>query len=208
MVTALLLALVAGADELKPPSELPPPPVGVTPWPTRRDAVEIHFIAYDGADEYTVKVGSQSCTTPCTLVLKPGPTKMTATGSGDVEHQLVIPHSAAQVRVGHVAPGWYKPTGAVMLPVGIVLGASLWAVGLACGPFSDPCLAFNLVTWPVIGASMLVMGAVLLGQSGGRAPIDANRAEILDARRPGLRFRGFSLAPLPGGFAGGLGFSF
>ncbi len=197
-----LLAVISAAE-----AEPTPPPIGVTPWPVRRDAVEVHFLAYEGDEEYTVKVGSQSCKTPCTLVLKPGPTRVQAEGTGDVDAQLVVPHLTAQVRLKHVAPRWYTPTGAALVPLGAVVAASLWAIALTCGPFSGACTGINIVTWPIVGVSMVVTGAVLLGLGARSAPLDANRTEILDAAR-GVRFRGFALAPVPGGLAGGLGFTF
>jgi hypothetical protein len=194
------------------PSETTLPPL--IPNPGERPSVEgtdVHFLAYKGEEAYVVTVGDQSCTTPCTLKLHPGPTKVHVVGPGEMELQMVIPHLTAQVRVNTGPPSWYLPTGVVLVPGGIVVGASLWALAFACGFNGGGCVAANAIGWPVVGVSMLVIGAVLLGISNRGIPLDANRPEILDARRspPSWRFEGFSLGPTRnGGVSGMLGLSF
>lgn len=171
-VMALLVLLV---DE---PSA---PPVGVAPLP-RRDGVDVHFLSYDGEDDYRVTAQGQTCETPCTMWLKPGPTRMVAVGAGEVKAQFVVPHSAAQVRVATGGPSWYTPTGAVLVPLGLVMGASLWAFGFACGFQNGGCMAANFVGWPLVGVATTIIGAVLLHLARVKTPaVDANRPEILDA---------------------------
>jgi hypothetical protein len=99
----------------------------------------------------------------------------------------------------------------VLIPTGIVVAASMWALGFACGPFSGSCTAINIIAWPVVGVTMLVTGSVLLGLYNRSHPLDATRPEILDARRerrPPVRFEGMGLAFMPGGAAAGLTFTF
>jgi len=195
MLTTVLLTLAAAE------ADPTPPPIGVTPWPTRRDATEMHFIAYQGDEEYTVKAGAQSCTTPCTLTLKPGPTKLKTEGSGEIEVQLVVPHLAAQVRLSHGAPRWLTPTGATLLPLGVVMAVSLWALGLTCSGFgSSGCTIAHIVTWPIIGTTTAILGVVFLAMGARSPPLDANRAEILDARN-GVSLSRLALAVLQGGFS-------
>jgi hypothetical protein len=79
--------------------------------------------------------------------------------------------------------------GATLIPVGIVVGAAMWALAFACG--DDDCVTVNLVSWPIAGASMLTTGIVLLAAAPD-APADANRVEIIG--RSGPRFS----PPLPG----------
>jgi hypothetical protein len=177
----LLLALPAWAqsDPTLPPL-FPAPPVE-----HHSDGTEVHFLAYRGEDQYAVTVGNQSCETPCTLTLRPGPTKVHLVGPGEADVQLVVPHLTAQVRVHTGPPSWYQVAGIVLIPTGIVVGVSMWALGLTCGfgRNSDPCIQINFIAWPVLGVAMLITGSVLLGIYNRTQPWDANRAEILDARR-------------------------
>jgi hypothetical protein len=200
----LLAAVPASADPTLPP---------LVPGPTERlrEGTEVHFLAYRGEEAYAVTVGEQSCTTPCTLRLRPGPTKVHVIGPGESDLQVVVPHLTAQVRVSTGPPNWYLPAGAALIPTGLVVAAGMWAVGFACGfgPSSGGCMAVNFIGWPVLGVAMVVTGAVLLGLYNRSQPLDANRPEILDARRPRRwRFEGFSLAPTRDGFAGALSLSF
>ena len=171
----------------------------------------MHFLAYQGEEAYEVTVDNQSCTTPCTLRLRPGPTKIHLVGRGEGDVQLVVPHLTAQVRVWTGPPSWYTPAGAVFVPLGLAIGASMWAVGIACGGNSGPCSAINFIAWPILGIGMFVTGVVLLALGNRSVPLDANRAEILDdvpGRSSALRFQGFGFALLRDGASGMLGFSF
>jgi hypothetical protein len=193
--------LTAGPGETTLPPLIPNP--GERP---ASEGTDVHFLAYKGEEAYVVTVGDQSCTTPCTMKLRPGPTKVHVLGPGEMDLQVVIPHLTAQVRVMTGPPSWYTPTGAVLVPAGIVIGASLWALGLACGFNNGGCLVANVAGWPVVGVAMLITGAVLLGTANRGIPLDANRPEILDARRsrPSWRFEGFSLGPTRNGGVNGL----
>ncbi|MEI8258630.1 MAG: hypothetical protein WCJ30_23400 [Deltaproteobacteria bacterium] len=200
---ALALAAAPGQAQSAPPTELVP--IGIQ----RRPAVEVHFLAYHGQNQYEVEGGGRRCTTPCTLVLPPGPMSVHATGAGDLTAQLVVPHLPSQVRLDHGAPGWFGTAGAVMIPAGLVVGGGFWAIGLACGYSSGGCMAANFVGWPLLGVGLLVTGSVLMGLSNRAPAADANRAEILDARaRPRVRFTGIAFAPTGTGAAGAVGFAF
>jgi hypothetical protein len=100
--------------------------------------------------------------------------------------------------------------GAVLVPVGIVVAASLWSIGIACSGSSNGCFVFNIVFWPVTGAAAMITGIGLLGYAAThRLPADANRVEIIEARaRPRLRFAGLGAAPTRDGFAGAAAFTF
>jgi hypothetical protein len=186
------------------------PPLPPRPGDRVRDGTEVHFLAYRGEEAYAVSAGEQSCTTPCTLKLRPGPTKVHVVGPGESDLQLVIPHLTAQVRIATGPPNWYFTAGVVMLPTGLVVAATMWMVGLACGWQNGGCMALNFVAWPVLGVAMFVTGTVLLGLYNRSQPMDANRPEILDARRERRRWRfeGFSLAPTREGASGLLSFTF
>jgi len=171
----------------------------------------MHFLAYHGEDQYEVRVRSEHCNTPCTLVLPSGPTTIHVTGSGELTTQLVVPHFAGQVRLNHGAPSWYFPAGAALIPSGIVVAGGMWALGLACGygSGSSACYAANFIGWPILGVAMLITGSVLMGVANRGAPVDANRVEILDARaRPGVHFTDLAIAPTSSGLAAAVAFAF
>jgi hypothetical protein len=178
--------------------------------PQRPSLVPMNFLSYRGDDSYTVEAGGQSCATPCTLLLTPGPRALHASGSGDVDAQFVMPHLPAQLRLAHDGSGPYVRAGAVLVPTGIIVAASMWAVGLACPGSSDGCYIANFTIWPVLGVSMMTTGIVLLAISGKHStPNDSNRPEIIDASlEPRLRMTGLGLAPTTSGAVGALGFSF
>jgi hypothetical protein len=206
LAPVVAVSLTAGPSETTLPPLIPNPPEQQVVQGT-----DVHFLAYKGEEAFVVTVGDQSCTTPCTLKLRPGPTKVHVLGPGEMDLQMVIPHLTAQVRVSTGPPSWYQPTGVVLIPGGIAIGASLWTLAFACSGFNNGgCVAANAIGWPVVGIAMLVVGSVLLGISNRGVPLDANRPEILDARRPtpSWRFEGFSLAPSRNGMSGVLQLSF
>ncbi len=205
-LSALLAAgpVAPSAPPLPPSVTAPQDANSIDGWST-----EVHFLGYRGDETYVVTVADQSCTTPCTLMIHPGPTKVHVVGSGETDLQMVIPHLTAQVRLNTGAPSWYQPAGIALIPTGIVVASSLWALGLTCSFNSGACFAVNAITWPVLGASMLIVGSVLLGLYNRSQPADANRAEILDASRTtGWHFEGFSLAPTRNGVTGGFTLTF
>jgi hypothetical protein len=178
--------------------------------PPSMSAVPMSFLSYRGNDAYTVEVGGQRCETPCTLVLRPGPTSLHASGSGEVVSEFVVPHLPAQLRLAHDASTGYIRAGAVLVPTGIVVASSMWALGLACNGYDGGCYVANFTIWPILGVSMMTTGIVLLAVSGKhRAPDGANRPEIVDgSAMPAIRMTGIGLAPTATGAAGGLQLEF
>jgi hypothetical protein len=179
---------------------VPPPP------PAR---VPVHLLSYKGDTTYEVALGGTACTTPCTVMVPPGATMLKTRGSGVVEEQIVIPVRPGQIRLQHTDSAGFV-AGAVLVPVGITVGASMWALALTCND-SSGCVIANLTIWPVLGVSALVTGIVLLARGRVTPAADANRVEIIG--RPGaplLRFTSAGLAPLAGGkgATAGVGFEF
>src|SRR5262249_31125122 len=101
------------------------------PFPRPPERVPLHVLAYDSANSYEVSVAGSTCTTPCSILAPPGVTKLETKGAGEVSLQLVVPPLPSQIRVQHTDSAGFT-AGAIMLPVGITTGASLWAIGLAC----------------------------------------------------------------------------
>lgn len=176
------LALVVSFSAAAQSDPTLPPLVEGTPGP-RRDSTVMHFLAHDGDEAYRVSVGDQACETPCTLALKPGPTKVHLVGPGERDIQVVVPHLTAQVRVKTGPPGWYQTAGIVMIPSGIAMAASMWALGFACGNNGGACVGVNFAMWPILGVALVITGSVMLGLYNKSQPPDANRVEILDAER-------------------------
>jgi hypothetical protein len=173
-----------------------PPPPGPTP---------VYLFAYDPEQRYNVAVANQGCTTPCTVLVPPGLTELKATGPGELSLHLAVPPRPSQIRLQHTYTGSFT-AGAVLLPVGLSVGASLWALAFACGD-SEGCAVANLVIWPVSGAAMTIAGIVLLAKGKTTPPADANRIEIIAGRSP-VRISSFGLAPRPGGGAGAITLEF
>ncbi len=178
------------------PQPTPPPSV-----------VPLHMLAYDGKQKYEVAVAGQVCTTPCTLLVPPGPATLLARGPGDVNAQLLVPPRAGQVRVQHVERSAFI-AGAVLIPAGITVGASLWTIAFACSDSSGGCQVANLVIWPTLGASAMITGIVLLATSRNTASPDANRVELVARGAAPIRLTSFGLAPIPGGGTLGATFEF
>jgi hypothetical protein len=215
---ALVLSpAIARADEepASAPRAASPAPSG-GPVQTQLVAVEVqqhprtavHFLSYRGEQHHYVEAQRRGCTTPCTLMLRPGATIVNARGAGTISMQIVVPHLEGQVRISAGAPGYYVPFGATMLSSGFVTAAAMWTLGFACR-YDSGCAAFNFVGWPVFGVGMMVIGSIFLGLGGRTPPLDANRVEILDAsHRPRMRFTGIAMGALPSGAAGAVGFVF
>jgi hypothetical protein len=177
-------------------AEPQPPPPGPTP---------VHLFAYDHEKRYDVAVGNQGCTTPCTVLLPPGLAELKATGPGNVSLHLAVPPRPSQIRLQHADASSYT-AGVVLVPVGLAVGAGMWALGIACGN-DGGCFIANVVIWPVSGFAMLVTGITLLARGKLTPPPDANRIEIIAGRSP-VRLSSFGLAPRPGGGAGALTLEF
>jgi hypothetical protein len=172
------------------------------------DRMPIHVLAYKAENSYEVALGGESCVTPCTLVLPSGPTTLKTRGAGELDLQLVIPPRPAQIRLQHIESASFI-AGAVLLPAGIVTGGSFWAFGLTCSR-DDTCLVTNLILWPVVGASAMIAGIVLLARGRTTPAADANRVELIARRgKPDLWLTSAGIAPVAGGGASaGVGFAF
>lgn len=134
----------------------------------------VYFSAYDEDDLYVVSAHDGRCTTPCTLALPAGPQAIRTTGEGEIETEIFVPTEPSRVRLQADSSG-QEVAGAVLIPVGVAVGAGMWAIGLACnGPDSTGCLLANIIGWPVAGVSMITTGIVLLATAKD-LPCDANR---------------------------------
>jgi hypothetical protein len=149
----------------------------------------VSFLAYDEGHRYDVNAGGDRCTTPCTLWLPRGPQTLKASGDGDISADIVVPPLPSMVRLHHRSSGM-RTAGALLIPLGIVVGASMWSLALTCE--DSACAVGNLIAWPVAGASMLITGIVLVASAGGDPPADANRVELTGLVRPA------SMSPHPG----------
>jgi hypothetical protein len=164
--------------------------------------VTVQLHAYKEGDSYEVALGEGSCTTPCAVDVLPGPTLL-KTRDGKVDVPVLIPPQPALIRV-QSPDNSYVVAGAVMIPVGFVVGASMWALALTCnGNGNDNgCLIGNLVAWPLLGAATLITGIVFVAQGKTPPPNDANHPSPLARRNaPQFRLTAAAAAPLPGGGA-------
>jgi hypothetical protein len=91
--------------------------------------------------------------------------------SGEALHfstHVVVPSEATRINIIPAATG-YKTAGAVLVPLGTLVGALMWMVGFACG-FSggSGCFLANVIIWPIVGASMLFTGIGFLAYAAGQ----------------------------------------
>jgi hypothetical protein len=172
--------------------------------------VPLHLLSYAFDHTYEVSVGAETCITPCTVIVPPGPTYLKATGPGTVDLQFVVPPRPGQIRLQHTdSNGYYL--GTALVPIGVVVGAGMWAIAFACPENgNDGCLVANLVIWPIVGVSTLIAGIVLLARGRHEPAPDANRVEIIGRGRAPVQLTSFGLAPLVGssGASAALKFSF
>ena len=177
-----------------------------------KTTVPLHLLSYATDHTYDVSIGSEVCTTPCTLTVQPGPTFIKATGSGKLTLELVVPPRPGQIRLQHAdGAGFYA--GAALVPIGVVMASTLWAIGLTCNNSFDgnsSCMAGNFIAWPSLGLSVMITGIVLLARGHQVPEPDSNRVEIIGRRSAPVQLTSFGLAPLVGssGAPTGLGFSF
>jgi hypothetical protein len=182
------------------------------PQTPAQTTVPLHLLSYAVDTSYEVSIGSETCATPCTLVVLPGPAYLKATGPGTVEMQFVVPPRPGQIRLQHGdTNGFYA--GAAMVPLGVLIGGGMWALAFLCPASFDggsACEVANLATWPLLGASTLITGIVLLARGRREPPADANRVERIGRGGAPLRLTSFGLAPLVGSSGGSaaMGFSF
>lgn len=146
-----------------PPTPLPaPPPVASHPVP-------IHFVARAGdGDRYRIKAEGHSCTTPCTLELTPGNTRVDAdSGHATYGAGLPVPELPATVAVSHRSRAQYAVGGA-LLAVGLTsVALGSW---FTAGNGFDGHDALGGVTIG-IGAVAAIVGIVDLALAG-RARLD------------------------------------
>jgi len=177
------------------------------PMPTPVQPVRVQVVAYREDDSYEVALGGTGCTTPCAVSLPPG-LAMLKTRDGKVNVPVVIPPQASRIRVQR-PDNTYLVAGAIMVPVGAVVAASLWSLALTCNGDSSGCVVGNLVAWPVLGAATFITGIVFLAQGRTPPPEDANRPESLARNHaPALRLTAAGVGPLPGGAGAGAQFQF
>src|SRR5262249_26011896 len=104
----------------------------------------------------------------------------------------------------------YTVAGAIMVPLGAIMAAGMWALATTCRGFDGGCVVTNLTLWPVLGATTFFTGIGLLGYGATHhTQMDANRPEILDARRSTqLRLAGLGVAPSSTGASAAVQFAF
>jgi hypothetical protein len=178
------------------------PPVPVAPAaqaaPANPKTVPLAILAYKPDFKYEVTLAGRTCETPCSVTVPPGPLSLKATGTGEISVDFVMPPRPGQMRLHHTDSSNFT-AGAILLPTGIVTGASLWALIFACPSESSGCQLANVTIWPILGGSAMIAGIVLLAQGRVIPPPDSNRVDLVGRRSTPLRFASFGLGPVPGG---------
>jgi len=184
------------------------PPTAAAPQATG-DRVAIRFIPVDVTDSYYVSAGGYHCTTPCTLMLKPGLTEVTTTGADEIKLHVDIPNYPGHVVLSPGGDRLLAP-GIALTVIGPVIAASLWSLAFACpgSSGSSACLTANLTAWPLLGAGLMFTGIGFLAYWGGHRPTTADVQVSATDSQPPIKFAFLGLQPLKNGAATGLGFSF
>lgn len=198
----------APAPAPPPPTAPPPPAVLAEPKapPPREvdDKVPVRFQPAKGHATYTVAVsGADTCTTPCTLRLKPGLHSVTVEGAGKFESLIAVPANGATVRLSHLRGG-LGAGGTVMLTFGVLgmSGGAGWLVYTLTSSCTGVCSPTGPAAVLSAGSTLLIGGIIMLAFSG------QNRADVMPgapvaARPPAVRFAGLGVdvserrTPLP-----------
>jgi hypothetical protein len=101
----------------------------------------------------------------------------------------------------------YVTAGAVLIPVGLVMAAGMWALVFTCGENSGCALA-NLITWPILGAGAVFTGIGLLAYGAARSQTEIRINRPGESKRATPRLAGLGLSPTRSGAALGAAFSF
>jgi hypothetical protein len=193
----------------RPPSSLPAsaPAATAQQGMTAPGAVLV-VIKADPESIRHITIGGYTCGVPCQTRLAPGVYVVIASGRDSFAGHLTVPDNRAQVEfVLEDARRPYRIAGSVMVPLGIAVGFSMWALGLACprkdGEASISCWLGNLIAWPIIGGITMITGIAFLAYAaGGRTELRLVEGER-EGRAPRLRLTGLGLVPSPSGLAFG-----
>ena len=176
----------------------------------------IRFVA-DGTESFVAAVAGQSCRTPCVLALAPGEHQLIASGTSPLNLRIRVPHAPGVVRL-------YDPeravliAGAVILPLGAAIGATLWApiFAQARPPSETHCPDCNfglfvegLTASVVVGSVFVITGVGLFGYWATHQNSDAAvDVEGTDPHLLSLRLTSVGLLPSRNGLSTGVAFSF
>ena len=136
----------------------------------------------------TAGASTQVCASPCVLRLTPGFVRLSISGDGRFEREVVIPPTSARVRLQHFSAGITVGWGIVS----VLLGGVYFAVGAA----GDPILGAPPF-WYVCGSVMVTLGLVSFGVAAVRhSTADVSRVVSVARVQPNsLRFAGIAVAP-------------
>jgi hypothetical protein len=160
---------------------------------------------------FDVSVGGQSCDTPCSLNLLPGPYQLRASGSDTLKYGILVPKTGGIVRLRPAGNNLILP-GTLLMILGAVT-APLGAVGVACEQLPG-CTSAQAVVWPVLGMAMFWTGVGLLGYASTHALtrlfVEPFYGDDPSATVTGfhLRLASVGLQPIANGAMGALALSF
>jgi hypothetical protein len=145
------------------PYAAPPPqqqPAGYVPYGVSEVPVKFQP---DGDGRYHVTIEERSCTTPCTLSLRPGSAPLHIDGGARRDETIIdLPARPARVELSYSSKGGY-----IAGPIALALGLAATGVGLdfAIDGKFDGNVPVGVVT-AIVGVGAAVVGIVALARAG------------------------------------------
>jgi hypothetical protein len=194
----------------------PEQPGGVAPVaePARPGKVRVDFIADRPNESFHVIVGQGSCETPCSMQLTSGAHLLSLDGADRLQLSMYVPVAPGTVRLVRSGNRFLVP-GVLLTIAGVIIGASMWAVGADCGfaesAASISCETANFALWPTLGAAMFATGVGFLSYSTSHqiSKVDVDvETPPAETKGQGVKLSSIGFQPQRGGGTMGLGLAF
>ena len=169
-IEARLLRLRRWRFSFRPEFQVPPRPM-----------VSVHLTPYEPGLRYEVALAGQGCTTPCTVLVPPGPALLRARGAGDVTIEVAVPPRPIEIRVRHT-DRTANELGTALVSTGVLVGGGMWTLSYACRPGDESCRLANLAIWPSAGLLAVAVGIAIVASGAGDPPRDANQVTLISGR--------------------------
>jgi hypothetical protein len=195
------------------PSAQPVPPVPAVPSvppapisdPPRVEPPVFVDIYRDNEDFSQVTIGQHTRKLPARFSVQPGVYPFIAAGKMSFVTHVEVPPRASRLEIVDVT-GPYRIVGAIMIPTGLAVAASLWPIGFTC--FTADCVRAHFAVWPTLGLVTFFTGIGLLAYARSRDRFGVRVTSTVRAASAGLRLTGIDAGATIGGGALSTAFTF